>query len=80
MKRDLDELTVGPPNIRLASLSRLRSSVETNWAEILTHIALDLGDKLGVCMLHKVLSILQLILLQHPSVFYFFTFTSNSSE
>lgn len=54
MKRDLDELTVGPPNIRLASLGRLRSSVETNWAEILTHIALDLGDKLGVCMLHKV--------------------------
>eukprot|EP00392_Amoebophrya_sp_AT5.2_P004180 g4188.t1 len=53
MKRDLDELTVGPPNIRLASLGRLRSSVETNWAEILTHIALDLGDKLGVCMLHK---------------------------
>ena len=48
MKRDLDELTVGPAPIRLASLGRLRSSVETNWAEILTHVALDLGDTLVV--------------------------------
>lgn len=53
MKRDLDELVIGPPGVRLASLGRLRSSVETNWAEILTHVALDLGEKLGVCMLHK---------------------------